>query len=253
MRQFPLARLAAVAAIGLFVASIVGGCSIVDRIRPGSKATSAKETASAEEIDVRRYIGPNYCPELRVYDGAQLIRTYERGHQGDQNSLKWQASIGKTARECLYDQQGGLTLKIGVSGRAVTGPKGDGDAITVPIKIAIVKYKESLITSESFSVSVSIPPQGSTVFRQVKEITVPSPGHERNYIIYVGFDVGGWDPMKPSGAAIAAAEPQPAEEPAPALVPDVEETPPPAQPPPPKAAASPDQLPTPTGGFVLSQ
>ena len=62
MRQFPLARLAAVAAIGLFVASIVGGCSIVDRIRPGSKATSAKETASAEEIDVRRYHRPELLP-----------------------------------------------------------------------------------------------------------------------------------------------------------------------------------------------
>jgi hypothetical protein len=248
IRPAPLFTASAIAA-GLLALSALGGCSIMDSIRPGSKASTEKgavDTASAEAggIDVRRYIGPDYCPELRIYDGAELIRTYQRGHQGDQNFVVWQASFGKTARECLYDLEGNVTIKIGVSGRVVAGPKGDQDAITLPIKVAIVKFKESVLATEKFSVDSAIPGRGSTVFTQVKEITVPSPGRARDYLIYVGFDVGGWDPMVPpgTGAAIAAID-----------EPLVEE-----EPPPPPVAAAPkpkksNELPTPSGGFVLSQ
>jgi hypothetical protein len=88
------------------------------------------------EIDVRRYLGPNYCPELRVLSGAELMRTYERGHDDDIKYVVWQASFGKTARECLWDQQGGLTLKIGLSGRVIAGPKGGASTVNVPLKIA---------------------------------------------------------------------------------------------------------------------
>ena len=174
----------------------------MDHLIPGSKGSKPKETASADAVDVRRYLGPDYCPELRIYDGAQLIRTYQHGHQGDQNFVTWQASFGKTARECLYDTQGNVTLKIGIAGRAVAGPKGGSDPIPIPIKIAVVKYQDSVLTTERLTIPVTIPQQGSTVFSQVKEITVPSPGSNRDYIIYVGFDVGDWDldaPRRPGG------------------------------------------------------
>ncbi len=216
-------------------------------LRPSSKASKA--TASADQIDARRFIGPDYCPELRIFDGAQLIRTYQRGHQGDQDYVVWQASFGKTARDCLYDTQGNLTLKVGVAGRVVAGPKGGPDSITVPIKIAVIKYQESVLTQERFSQPVTIPSQGSTLFSVVKEITVPSPGNNRNYIIYIGFDVGDWDPMHPSGQAIAAIDQPP-------VKPVAEEPPPPAAeppPPPPAQKKTPNELPVPAGGFVLTQ
>lgn len=243
-RPAPLLTASAVA-VGFLALSALGGCSIMDNIRPGSKASTEEASADASEpeIDVRRYIGPDYCPELRVYDGAELIRTYQRGHQGDQNFVVWQASIGKTARECLYDIAGNVTIKVGVSGRVVSGPKGDTDSITVPIKIAVVKYKESVLATERFSLATAIPSRGSTVFTEVKEITVPSPGRGRNYLIYVGFDVGGWDPMVapgPAAPAVAAIEEPP-----------IEEEPVAAAPPKPQQKSN--ELPTPSGGFVLSQ
>ena len=102
------------------------------------------------EIDVRRYLGPDYCPELRVLNGAELVRRYERGHEDDPNFVIWQASIGKTARECLYDLQGGLTLRIGVSGRVIAGPKGGPRRVTVPLRIAVVKYQEAVLATESY-------------------------------------------------------------------------------------------------------
>jgi hypothetical protein len=202
----------------------------------GSTAVASAE-AKDEEIDVRRYLGPNYCPELRVVSGAELMRQYERGHADDPKFVIWQASVGKTARECLWDLEGGLTLKIGVSGRVIAGPKGGASTVSVPLKIAVVKHKEAVLANEKFSFDTVIPAAGAGVFTQVKDILVPSPGQDRDYIIYVGLDVGDWNPMTGELATVAVVEeppPLPAEEP-----------PLPAEPP------TPSVLPTPDDGFVL--
>lgn len=143
------------------------------------------------EIDVRRVLGPDYCPELRVREGLELARTYEAGRQDDPAYVIWQASLGETARECLYDLQGNLTLRIGVSGRVVTGPKGGPGTFTVPLRIAVVKYKESVLHNQLYPVSLTVSGGSSAVFREVYEITVPSPGSDRDYLIYVGYDEGG--------------------------------------------------------------
>jgi hypothetical protein len=201
------------------------------------------------EIDPRRYLGPNYCPEMRVLDGRQLVREYERGHEGETDFVVWQASVGKTARECLYDLQNNLTLKVGVSGRVIAGPKGGTGTITVPLRIAVVKFKEAVLASEFFPLSVTIPPEGSTAFTEVREISVPSPGTDTDYILYVALAGEEQDWMNPTPAI---------EEPAVAAVEEpiavLEE----AAPPPPPAAAppkpsTPQELPTPTGGFVLTR
>jgi hypothetical protein len=204
---------------------------------------SATVVASAEpkegEVDVRRYLGPNYCPELRVVNGAELMRQYERGHEEDAKYVIWQASVGKTARECLWDLQGGLTLKVGVSGRLISGPKGGAATIPVPIKIAVVKNKEAVLATERFTVDTAIPATGSGVFTQVKDILVPSPGQDRDYIVFVGLDVGDWDELSGTIAPVAVVE-----EPPP--LPPLEEPPPaPAEP------TTPKELPVPDDGFVL--
>ena len=237
------------------------GCSrFIGRGPPDPSATASTARSSAQasapeegQIDVRRYLGPDYCPELRILDGAELVRRYERGHEDEPAFLIWQGSFGKTARECLYDQAGNLTLKVGVSGRVIAGPKGGAGEITVPFKIAVVKFKEAVLASEGYAPAVTLPSAGSTTFTEVKEITVPSPGSDRDYIIYVGFDDAEWDLDR--GAVVAA----PVEEPSPPPVgelPDLMAEEPPPQPPqpqqpPPQQRAEPNVLPTPSGGFVL--
>jgi hypothetical protein len=237
----PAARMALVAA----ALGLAGSCSMWGG--GGEKPETTAATAAAattpaaangsEGIDIRRYLGSNYCPELRVIDGAELVRRYERGHEEDPDYIIWQASFGRTARECLWDLQGGLTLKIGVSGRVIAGPKGGPAAtVAVPLKIAIVKHREKVLATEAFSQDVVLPAQGASVFTQVKEILVPSPGQDRDYIIYVGFDTGEWDALNGEATPVAVV---------------VEEPPPPA--PAPAQPTTPKVLPTPSDGFVLPQ
>ena len=248
MPTFRPARLAVASIISLGLAGpLLGGCSMfgLGGSKPETTAattptTSTAPAANTDQIDVRQYLGPDYCPELRVLSGAELMRSYEKGHDDDAKFVIWQASVGKTARECLFDLQGGMTLKIGVSGRVIAGPKGGAATVSVPLKIAVVKYRESVLATQDYTIEVAIPTGGATTFTQVREILVPSPGKDRDYIIYVGFDVGDWDPLHGEAAAVAV----------------VEEPPPPvpaAAAPPPAAPTTPKVLPTPTGGFVLPQ
>jgi hypothetical protein len=81
--------------------------------------------AAEEQIDVRRYLGPDYCPEIRIREGTEVVRQYESGRQDDSAAVVWQASVGETARDCLYDQQGNMELTVGVSGRAIAGRKAE--------------------------------------------------------------------------------------------------------------------------------
>ena len=238
--RFAVARIFGVALAGVFL----GGCSMFGRGDPEPQTTATTSVASAapakdEEIDVRRYLGPKYCPELRVVSGAELVRRYEKGREDDPDYIIWKASVGKTARECLFDLQGGLTLKIGVSGRVIAGPKGGADTVSVPLKIAVVKFKDAVLATETQAVDVAIPATGSTTFTQVKEILVPSPGQDRDYLIFVGFDVGEWDPLTGELAPVEV----------------VQQVPPPVAPPapPPATPPTPSVLPTPDDGFVLSQ
>ncbi len=234
-----------IAALGFALAGCMGSGG------DGPDVTAVSATAPAgEEIDVRRYLGPDYCPEIRIREGAEVLRRYEGGREEEPAFVVWQASIGKTARECLYDLQGNLTLRIGVSGRVVSGPKGDAQSVPLPLRISVVKYKETVLANELYPLSVSMPAQNSAVFTEVREVTVPSPGEARDYLIYIGLDEKGENLLDPSKPAVAA-KPKPAPK---KVAPIVEE---PVAPVVKKAAPRPQQpaqprvLPTPSEGFVL--
>lgn len=195
-----------------------GGDSAPDVGVTGATGTPATAVASGDpgpsdppaqgagdQIDVRRYIGPNYCPEVRVQPGAEMLRRYEAGHDADPASVVSQASIGKTARECLYDLQGNLTLKIGVSGRVVAGPNGGPSTVRVPLRIAVVRYQEATLASQAYPFDIAIPAIGSATFSQVHEVNVPSPGKSRNYIVYVGLAETEEDLLEPGKKAAEAA------------------------------------------------
>jgi hypothetical protein len=181
---WPLGRLALASLLTVALSGCMGMGGLDD-------AKPETEAAATEEIDPRRYLGPDYCPELRIREGLELARTYQAGQAEDPANVVWQASLGETARECLYDLQGNLTLRIGISGRVVTGPKGGPGAVAVPLRIAVVKYQEAVLTTSSIRSAVDDIGASSAVFREDLRGVVPSPGQDRDYLIYVGYDEKG--------------------------------------------------------------
>lgn len=174
-----------VTVLALAVAGCSGGGGIF-----GGTSTTQQTAAQQEEIDVRRFLGPDYCPEVRIRQGTESLRRYVRGYEEDPGYVVWQAAIGETARECLYDPQGNVTIRIGISGRLLAGPKGGPGEVALPLRIAVVQGVSEVLASDLHQLAVTIPAANTTSFAEVREITLPAPGRELNYLIYVGFDDG---------------------------------------------------------------
>ena len=129
------------------------------------------------------------CPRVVIREGTQTIRVHERGGEDDPSRIRYQASISETARECLFSG-GILTMKIGVAGWAIAGPKGAAVKTTLPLRIAIVKDGSEVLFSKLYRVPVSLgSDQPRSAFTLVDDsVSVPEPEHNNSYRVYVGFD-----------------------------------------------------------------
>jgi len=135
----------------------------------------------------------NYCPPIQVRSGTSTIEVYERGHEKEQAYVRYLASISQTARECSVSGDT-LTIKVGVAGRVVAGPKGSAGNITLPVRIAVAKQLGGTgpLYSELFKIPVTLsaPSFGANYNQVFDQVVVQAPPSDRNLIIFVGFDEG---------------------------------------------------------------
>ena len=134
------------------------------------------------------------CPGIDIRSGAA---TYSVGPQGTADvtptTLRYQADIAKTARECSV-AGGTMTVKVGVQGRVILGPTGGPGQIDVPMRLALVQegVEPKTIWTKFYRVAVTVPPgQTNVPFVQIEEnMTFPTPKQAEldAYVIYVGFD-----------------------------------------------------------------
>jgi len=189
---------------------------------PVDGATPTRATQEGQQTDID-------CPTVTVRSGAA---THQIPAGVQPTEVRYQGSLGQLARECaiLGDV---MTIRVGVEGRLLVGPRGGPGTVNVPLRIALVAEgpQPKPVWSKFYSVPVSVPEGASqAIFTQVEDdLTFPLPADRKleNYVVYVGFD--------PQGAAAAAkakapvkrraapkpkpAAPKPAPKPAPAAQP----------------------------------
>jgi hypothetical protein len=134
------------------------------------------------------------CPGIDIRTGAA---TYSVGPQGTADvtptTLRYQADIAKTARECSI-AAGSMTIKVGVQGRLILGPTGGPGQVDVPLRLALVQegVEPKTIWTKFYRVGVTVPPgQTNVPFVQIEEnmtFPLPKPAELDAYVIYVGFD-----------------------------------------------------------------
>jgi hypothetical protein len=179
-------------AAALIVAVVgLGACTAHDGAGPlagGSGGGAAKTTYTMAD-----FAPTTYCPPLQLRPGTEALTTYEHGHDNEVAYVRQQASITQTAREC-HLVGNTLSVKVGVAGRVVAGPKGGAGTVTLPIRVAVTKQVGATgpIYTHLFKVPVAVTaPDFSAsydeVFDQVSFNVAPD---DRNLIIYVGFDEG---------------------------------------------------------------
>jgi hypothetical protein len=174
--------------------ALIQSATSADRADSSGKVRKQVFTAADFAADV-------YCPPLNLRSGTEALPVYERGHDGEQDYVRFQAAINKTARQCSMSGDT-LTLKIGIEGRLVAGPKGGAGTMSLPVRVAVVKQLggKGPLYSRLFKVPVTVSaPTFSADFSQVIDnVSVKIGPDDRDLIVYVGFDDGKKSPA-PSG------------------------------------------------------
>jgi hypothetical protein len=138
------------------------------------------------------------CPGMMVRSGAS---TWQVPGGSSSTNLRYQGSLGQLARECAILGDA-MTIKVGVEGRVLVGPKGGAGSVAVPLRIALVQEgpQPKSVWTKFYSVPVNVQ-QGQTqvTFTHVEDdltFAIPPSKDLSSYVIYVGYD--------PQGAAAGA-------------------------------------------------
>jgi hypothetical protein len=179
------------------VAMILGGLAVAGCA--STIQTTASKTNPDGSISANKVANTDIdCPSMMVRSGAS---TWQLPGGSSSTNLRYQGSLGQLARECavLGDS---MTIKVGVEGRVLVGPKGSAGNLAVPLRIALVQEgpQPKSVWTKFYSVPLNIP-QGQTqiTFTHVEDdltFAIPPSKDLSSYVIYVGYD--------PQGAASSA-------------------------------------------------
>ncbi|MGQ0684477.1 hypothetical protein [Bradyrhizobium sp.] len=183
---------ATVAAVGLtLTAAPAGAQSLTDRFKNLFGGGSSEEKPAQAPAEVT---GENdlTCPPVTVRAGAATFKVGAPGKEAVGNDLRYQATIGKIARECTINA-GQITARIGIQGRVIAGPAGAPPSVQVPLRVAVVQggVGEKVIATKAYQTTVEMTEDASVPFVLVAEDLVypaPSGAVGDSYIFYVGFD-----------------------------------------------------------------
>jgi hypothetical protein len=190
-RAVRAATAAVISALLAACTSVGGGSSSAVIQNPSSTPMPDKNKPHYTAADFAK---DSYCPPVVIRAGTEAMSLYEHGHEAEPDYVRFLGSIGKTAREC-HQEGDTVSMKLGVSGRVVAGPKGTAGTVTLPLRIAVTKQVangKGPLYSQLFKIQVPVTPPTlgddySQVFDQVKFKMGPD---DHDLIVYVGFDEG---------------------------------------------------------------
>jgi hypothetical protein len=129
-----------------------------------------------------------YCPRVIVKEEEGFINRYAKGGEGDPTKLSFQASIAESTRSCSR-ATGMLAMKVAVAGRVVPGAAGAPAAITLPMKVSVVRGDGEVLYSQTYNHQVALAGNRAQQFVfNDPNVVVPIP--ENNTLqVFAGFDV----------------------------------------------------------------
>ncbi|MGH6714675.1 MAG: hypothetical protein ACREDC_00645 [Bradyrhizobium sp.] len=168
--------------------------SLTDRIKSLFGVTPHQQPAESAPSPAANGPQTNLtCPEVQIRSGAATYAVAPHGEQPTSTNVMFQATINKTARECLLND-GQITVHLGIQGRVIVGPSGAPPNVEIPLRIAVVQggIAEKVITTKAYVTDVAIQGDDSVPFSFVADDLVypapPSAAIGDSYIFYVGFD-----------------------------------------------------------------
>lgn len=198
---------------------LLAGCSTIENVvgpigNVGNIFSQSTNTDNPNPNPTAQVDADENCPGATIRQGAGA---WAQNDGAGPTNVRYQANITQIARECAI-LGSTMTVKVGVEGRVVVGPKGTPGTVTLPIRIALVQEgpQPRPVVSKFYAVQVNIAPGANQVpFTHVDDdLTFPLPADKNleKYVIYVGFDPQG---APPPAKTKAKAKPKPRPKPAP--------------------------------------
>jgi hypothetical protein len=183
----------------ILLGPVLAGCSSSMLPSVPSSVTSMFGSGSAPGNTVASTTGvappPNFeCPDVNVRQGAATLTSSASPSEPNAMNLRYQVSIGTTARECRIEPNNMVSIRVGMEGRIILGPQGTPGAVDVPIRFAVVEdgVDPKTIVTKLDRISVNVPSDDSNVlFSHVSEglmFPMPRGGAIDSYVVYIGFD-----------------------------------------------------------------
>lgn len=130
-----------------------------------------------------------FCPRVIVKEPEGAINRYVKGGEDDPTKLAWQAAIAESTRSCSR-QTGMLAMNVAVAGRIVTGPAGASGAVTLPIKVSVVRGDGEVLYSKVHNHQVALSGNQAQQFLfNDPNVVVPIP-EDNSVQVFAGFDTG---------------------------------------------------------------
>jgi hypothetical protein len=179
-----------IAGFGLAVA--LGGCSMAGLLggggapSPDQFASASSEQVAANASSAMPVIATE-CPPIKVRTGGEALFYFGNGKAGNPRDLHYQAIIDNQSRNCVVSN-GLITVKMGMVGRVLLGPKGTETSINIPVRFAVERDGVA-VYSQKFDLPVAIDAATQTAdfSKVVENVGIPYLGGE-DITIWVGFD-----------------------------------------------------------------
>lgn len=204
------------------LAPALAGCSAIPSMpsMPSWFGSSAANANASVTVPAMTLPADFDCPEVQVRTGASTLTNSANPAEPTAMNLRYQVTIGTTARECRMGPDNTVSIKVGMQGRVILGPEGAGaTTVDVPLRYAVVRetIESRMITTKLDRIAVAIPPNDANVlFTHVTEgldFPMPRGGDIDSYVIYIGFDPAGLEPErkkpapKPKAKSVKPARP----------------------------------------------
>lgn len=189
MNLLPTLRLASFAVLGLALSA----CSMGNMFAPAPTTNTALQNSSPtqDEITTASVTAlpaiATECPPIRIRKENAAMFYYGNGRAGNPQDLQYQAVIDNQSRNCVVSN-GLITVRMGVVGRLLIGPKGNQQSVNLPVRFTVERNDVAMF-SEKYEVPVAVnaSTQSAEFVKVVENVAIPYVGGE-NIVIWVGFD-----------------------------------------------------------------
>jgi len=127
-------------AAALAGAAIVAGCSGGSLSSLGGNLPSwfsrSSDSATQAQASVPGTVLDEDCPSVDIRTGAGTLAVTAKSQEPSANDLRYQLTFLELARQCFVNS-GTVRMRVGVQGRAISGPAGAPPQLNAPIRYAV--------------------------------------------------------------------------------------------------------------------